>query len=193
MKATALVIYGLFAFAALIVRSVLHVRATGRSPILVPSTPLAWLGQASVTAGLFASPVGVVFGNDDGGPRNVVGLSLLVLGVLGVIVAQAQMGKSWRAGVDPAERTELVTHGLFRRMRNPIYSSMIVAGAGMALVVSNAVTVVSAVAILAGSEILVRRVEEPYLRSTHGEVYEEYVARSGRFVPLLSGARRARR
>ncbi len=185
MRAAALAIYGLFGFLALVVRSVVLMRATGRSPLLKPPTPLAWLGQALLTAGLFASPVGVAVGEDGAGARSVVGLALLVLGVVGVVVAQGQMGRSWRAGVDPSDRTELVTDGLFRRVRNPIYTCMIIAGAGMALVVSNVVTVVSASAIFAGSEVLVRGVEEPYLRSTHGEVYESYVSRSGRFVPRL--------
>ena len=185
MKAAALAVYGVFGFVALVVRSVLHVRMTGRSPFPIPSSALAWLGQSLLTAGIVASPFGVALGEANGSGVGVAGLVLLASGVLATIVAQGQMGASWRAGVDPVERTELVTRGLFRRVRNPIYSSMIAAGAGMALVVSNGVTVAAAVAILAGSEIVVRGVEEPYLRASHGTDYDEYVARSGRFVPRV--------
>lgn len=184
MRAAAIGIYGVYALIALVARSVVHRWKTGRSPFPIPSSALAWVGETVMTAGLVASPVGVVFGDADG-PRSVVGLALLVVGAAGVIVGQAQMGRSWRGGVDLTERTELVTRGVFRRVRNPIYSCMILTGAGMALVVSNVVTVVSAVAILAGAEIAVRGVEEPYLRSSHGAAYDEYVARSGRFVPRV--------
>jgi protein-S-isoprenylcysteine O-methyltransferase Ste14 len=183
----ALVIYGLFGLIALVIRAWIQARATGRSPLLIPPTPVAWIGQTLLTAGLFASPAGVAL--DDSSATSGAGLALLVFGVAGVIVAQAQMGASWRAGVDPAETTDLITHGLFARVRNPIYSSMIMAGAGMALVVSNVVTVVSTVAILAGSGVLVRGVEEPYLRTVHGARYERYVESSGRFLPRLSGGR----
>lgn len=153
--------------------------------------PLAWLGDGLFTGGLFASPVGVVLGNPNDDVVAAIGLAVLGVGVIGVVVAQAQMGASWRAGVDPAERTELVTHGLFAVVRNPIYSCCILAAAGMALVVSNVVTVVSAVVVFIGAEIVVRAVEEPHLRRVHGEAFTAYVARSGRFVP--SGGRRARR
>ena len=191
VRLAALVVYGLFGAIALVARSVLQARATGRWPLLIPPTPLAWMGQGLLTAGLIASPLGVALElGDDGGALAIAGLALLVLGVAGVVVAQAQMGRSWRAGVDPSERTELVTHGLFARVRNPIYSFMSLAGAGMALVAPNAITVLSGVSLVLGSEILVRGVEEPYLRSVHGEAFEKYASRTGRFV---IGVRRAKR
>lgn len=191
MRVAALAIYALFAFFGLVLRALLQFRATGRSPIIVPTTPLAWLGDGLFTGGLFASPAGVAFGKPNGDFVAAIGVMILGVGVVGVVVAQAQMGASWRAGVDTDERTELVTNGLFAVVRNPIYACCIVAGAGMALVVSNVVTVVSAIAILAGAEVVVRAVEEPYLRRVHGDAFEAYAARSGRFVP--SGGRRARR
>lgn len=42
-------------------------------------------------------------------------------------------GSSWRIGVDPDERTELVTDGIFRFSRNPIYVFMVVAWLGFGL------------------------------------------------------------
>jgi protein-S-isoprenylcysteine O-methyltransferase Ste14 len=183
MRAAALLLYGVFALVALVVRSVVYRRATGRSPFPIPSSAFAWLGQSLLSAGIVASPVGVAFGEADNRAVGVVGLVLGAAGVVATIVAQKQMGASWRAGLDPTERTELVTRGLFRRVRNPIYTAMIAVGAGMALVVSNVVTVVSAVAILAGSEIVVRGVEEPYLLRVHGEDFARYAAATGRFVP----------
>lgn len=41
------------------------------------------------------------------------GLVVAVAGVLVTLAAQRDMGASWRIGVDPAERTALVTGGLF--------------------------------------------------------------------------------
>lgn len=39
---------------------------------------------------------------------------LAVAGVLAALVSQLHMGTSWRVGVDPGERTELVTTGGIR-------------------------------------------------------------------------------
>jgi protein-S-isoprenylcysteine O-methyltransferase Ste14 len=64
-----------------------------------------------------------------------VGLVLAVAGLGVVLLAQTAMGASWRIGVDENERTELVTNGLFSRVRNPIFTGMATVCAGMALMV----------------------------------------------------------
>jgi protein-S-isoprenylcysteine O-methyltransferase Ste14 len=66
------------------------------------------------------------------------------------LAAQLQMGASWRVGVDVRERTELVTSGLFRFVRNPIFSAMLLALAGLALLVPNSVSLLALVSSLAG-------------------------------------------
>lgn len=56
------------------------------------------------------------------GPRSAVlwwlGLGLAVIGLALVLAAQQAMGDSWRIGVDPSERTGLVTTGAFATVRN---------------------------------------------------------------------------
>jgi protein-S-isoprenylcysteine O-methyltransferase Ste14 len=93
------------------------------------------------------------------------------------------MGESLRIGVDPAERTALVTDGPFRWVRNPIYSAMLVYVAGIVLLVPNVVSLVAFVSLALGMDLHVRLVEEPYLRATHGASYAGYASRVGRFLP----------
>ena len=187
----ALVAYGVFAAVALVARTVIHLWRTRAWPWIRPRSPAAWIAQLAATVGLLAPPVGVIVGPEGPASLGVVGVVLIGIGVIGVAVAQAQMGASWRAGVDPSERTELVTHGLFGIVRNPIYSGMALAVAGMFLVAPNAITGASLALVIAGIELLVRAVEEPYLRATHGDTYDAYVRRTARFVP--TGGRRATR
>ena len=109
-----------------------------------------------------------------------------VLGVAGValtLLAQVGMGDSWRIGVDPAARTDLVTSGVFGSVRNPIFTAMLVASAGLVLLVPNALSVAALLVLVAALEIQVRLVEEPYLRATHGPDYDSYRATVGRFLP----------
>jgi protein-S-isoprenylcysteine O-methyltransferase Ste14 len=138
------------------------------------------------------APVGGVHGHEgvdgagDGplaGAAAVGGGVLAVLGVVVTLVAQRQMGPSWRVGVDPTERTALVTSGLFRHVRNPIFTGMGLATAGLALLVPNAAGLAAAVTTVVAVELQVRRVEEPYLADVHGAAYRRWAGATGRFLP----------
>jgi len=57
----------------------------------------------------------------------------VVLGAAIVLAAQAQMGASWRIGIDDRP-TELVTGGLFGLARNPIFSGLLLSLLGVVLI-----------------------------------------------------------
>ncbi|PYG00280.1 Phospholipid methyltransferase [Georgenia satyanarayanai] len=63
---------------------------------------------------------------------------MAIAGFAGVLAAQAAMGSSWRTGVDPTERTGLVTSGMFAVVRNPIFTAMLTALLGLTLLVPTA-------------------------------------------------------
>lgn len=108
-----------------------------------------------------------------------------VCGVSLTLAAQLRMGDEWRIGVDAAERTRLVTDGLFAVVRNPIFTAMGATGLGLTLMVPNVVAVTGLVALVVALELQVRVVEEPYLRTAHGPAYARYESVTGRFVPGL--------
>jgi hypothetical protein len=118
---------------------------------------------------------------------------LAVAGVALVLVAQAQMGSSWRIGVDEGEQTALVTDGLFRHVRNPIFTGMGPVAAGTMLMVPTPAALLALACLVVALEIQIRVVEEPYLRRTHGAAYATYTAGSGRFLPKVRGMPAGRR
>ncbi|HEX6351488.1 isoprenylcysteine carboxylmethyltransferase family protein [Actinophytocola sp.] len=118
-----------------------------------------------------------------------VGIVLVVAGTAVTLAGQLGMGESWRIGVDPNERTALVTGGLFGLARNPVFSAAVVTSVGIALMVGNVVALAGVVCLLIALELQVRRVEEPYLRRVHGAEYASYAARVGRFVPGIGRVR----
>lgn len=99
------------------------------------------------------------------------------------------LGASWRIGVDETETTELVTTGPFGVVRNPIFTALLGTLTGLALMVPNPIAVAGLMIALAGIELQVRGVEEPYLRRVHGRAYTDYTAAVGRFLPRLSQTR----
>lgn len=115
----------------------------------------------------------------------VSGVALGLCGVALTLVAQLAMGDSRRIGVDPNERTDLVTRGVFGSVLNPIFTAMVIATVGLFFLVPNLVSVVAFVVLVAALEIQVRLVEEPYLRVAHGSTYDSYRAAVGRFVSRL--------
>jgi protein-S-isoprenylcysteine O-methyltransferase Ste14 len=146
---------------------------------------LASLGMAAGVAAPVATLAGwpggsLWFSND---PIHWVGVALTVVGIVGALASQVGMGNSWRIGVDEKETTDLVTQGLFAWVRNPIFSFILVSGVGLFALLPNLFTFLALVSTLAGIEMQVRAVEEPYLEKTHGPAYRSYAARVGRFFP----------
>jgi len=115
----------------------------------------------------------------------VAGLVLIAAGTAATVAAQTAMGTSWRIGVDPGERTTLVTSGPFARVRNPVFSAVGLTALGLALAVPNALAALMLAAYTAGVQLQVRGIEEPYLLEVHGDAYAAYTARVGRFLPGL--------
>jgi protein-S-isoprenylcysteine O-methyltransferase Ste14 len=110
-----------------------------------------------------------------------LGISLLLLSLVWTVIAQAQMGESWRIGIDQTHRTNLVQRGVFSRSRNPIFLGMMVTLFGLFLLIPNALTLLT----LALGVVLIQiqvRLEEEFLASTHGHEYAHYRIRVRRWI-----------
>jgi protein-S-isoprenylcysteine O-methyltransferase Ste14 len=188
-----LALYGLLAFG---VRIVVHVRRTGSTGfkglrgasgsertgglLLVSAVVLCVAGPVLQLAGVLA-PLAAL----DGVLANILGIVLACVGIVMTVVAQFAMGDAWRVGVDPSERTELVTDGPFSLARNPIFAAMIPAFTGITLLAPNVLTIAGAILLTVALELHVRLIEEPYLLRVHGEQYAAYAAGVGRFLPRI--------
>jgi protein-S-isoprenylcysteine O-methyltransferase Ste14 len=113
----------------------------------------------------------------------LAGGAVFASGIAIILVAQAQMGASWRVGIDESP-TGLVTTGLFAFVRNPIYAGLLLGLLGLVLAAPSAFTI--AIAALSIVLVMVQsRLEEEHLESQHGPAFRAYASRVGRFVPLL--------
>jgi protein-S-isoprenylcysteine O-methyltransferase Ste14 len=195
MAAAALVLYCFSLALTFGVRVALQWRRTGSTGLhgLPPGAGfLEWLAGALFIAGLAmgaAAPVLALLGVLEPVPAldstagNVAGVILGLAGIGLTFGAQLAMGDSWRVGVDPEERTQLVTSGPFGLVRNPIYSAMLPTVFGLMLMVPSPLAIAAFLTLLLGLELQVRLVEEPYLLHIHGADYAAYASRVGRFIP----------
>jgi len=99
-----------------------------------------------------------------------IGTVLAVVGVTLVGVARFQLGKSFAV---KAEAHELVTRGLYSKIRNPIYVFGVVMLIGIILVVQKPVLWIVLVIMVIGQVIRARR-EARVLETAFGDAYREY-------------------
>lgn len=109
------------------------------------------------------------------------GVALMLLALAWTILAQVQMGQSWRIGIDHDNRTALVTAGIFRYSRNPIFVGMMGSLAGLFLVLPCALSLL----IFALAAVLIQvqvSLEETHLQQLHGQDYVDYCGRVARWL-----------
>lgn len=110
-----------------------------------------------------------------------IGTGLLIIAFIWTVVAQKDMKNSWRIGIDSTTKTELITTGLFRFSRNPIFFGMILSLIGLFLTTPNAATLL----FLIVGTILIQiqiRLEEEFLVTQHSKKYLEYKQKVRRLI-----------
>ena len=109
------------------------------------------------------------------------GFILIHIALLWIVIAQVQMGNSWRVGIDLSTKTELKTKGLFSVSRNPVFLGMLITLAGIFLILPNAISLLVLVTTTLIFQVQIR-LEEEYLAKKHGKTYVEYCKKVSRWV-----------
>jgi protein-S-isoprenylcysteine O-methyltransferase Ste14 len=120
--------------------------------------------------GLYGLYVIFVSGPGAHGLTRWIGLALSLLGLAGVILARYTLGRSFSV---TAKATELVSTGIYSRIRNPIYICGIIFLAGLIVMVQYRVLWVVLIVIIPMQIIRARR-EAHVLEARFGEAYRQY-------------------
>lgn len=190
----------------LLVRRTAH-RARGARSLGVsrtPGSPAWWARVLFLAAGVLGLGAPLLVALDviepiallSGPGLAVAGAGLVLLGFAVAAVSLLQLGTVWRrssaeagraAAGDPeaARRPVLVTGGLYRRVRNPALTGLIVGCAGLLLMAPTPAGLGAGVLILVAVQIQARQVYETGLGDALGAEYDDYRTRTGRFLPRV--------
>ena len=113
-------------------------------------------------------------------------VALAVIAFVATLVCWKRMGRAWRMGINPDEKTNLVIRGPWAYVRHPIYAlSILLMLCTMAILPSPLMLTAGVIHI--AFLVWESRREEQHMIHQHGEQYVQYCAKVGRFFPSLTG------
>jgi protein-S-isoprenylcysteine O-methyltransferase Ste14 len=112
-----------------------------------------------------------------------IGAFLFACGIALAVWARLNLGRNWGMPTSQRVDPELVTSGPYRVVRHPIYSGLLTAMLGTALV--NNLLGLIVVALLVAYFYYCGTVEERNLTATFPKAYPEYRSRTKMLIPFL--------
>lgn len=115
-----------------------------------------------------------------------IGLAVFFFSSWVLYRSHADLGKNWTPEVAIQEGQSLITSGIFKHMRHPMYASHLYWGIAQVLIFPN--WIVGPFLLIAVILLLSQRIgrEEAMMMEQFGEEYESYKKRTGRFLPKIN-------
>jgi protein-S-isoprenylcysteine O-methyltransferase Ste14 len=110
------------------------------------------------------------------------GLLITLVGIAISLWARQSLGGNWSSVVTLKDDHELIRQGPYRWIRHPIYTGILVAVLGTAMIKGHLRGWLGLVILFAGFYFKARR-EESFLRQEFGAGFEEHTQRTGMFLP----------
>ena len=114
-----------------------------------------------------------------------LGSALCAAGVLFAIWARRTIGKDWSAEVQIKEGHQLIRSGPYSHIRHPIYTGLLLATLGTALLIGEYRGLVAVLMFFVGFTRKARK-EESFLAAEFGPVFEEHRRHTGFYLPRFS-------
>jgi protein-S-isoprenylcysteine O-methyltransferase Ste14 len=110
-----------------------------------------------------------------------VGITFCYIGLIIFLLALISFGKAWRIGIDEKNSNELITSGIFRYSRNPIFLFIDLYFTGIMLIYPNVVFITVAISTVVGVHLQILR-EEKFLLNKFGDEYRRFKKRTRRYI-----------
>ena len=115
---------------------------------------------------------------------DMIGFGIGLSGLLMCLIAQINLGSSWRVGIDRKKKTKLITTGIFSITRNPTYCGLFILCAGVWMIFPTTSFLTWILIFMIMIEFQVR-LEEEFLIKMHNEEYRLYCSKTKRYIPLV--------
>ena len=135
--------------------------------------PLIWVASPAFSFAEYALSIGPL----------VTGVMCLVIGLWLFYRSHADLGTNWSITLEVREQHRLITQGVYRRIRHPMYLALSLYSIGQALVIPNWVAGPSNLIAFAILLALRVRAEERMMVEGFGDEYAAYSARTKRLIP----------
>ena len=138
----------------------------------------ALLGIQLLGLSLFPFPYGMTV--------QCVGFIMAIIGVLISVMGRHELGVNWAHGGEYQVKNsqELVTTGIYRYIRHPIYLGVILAYVGGQIVAGSYLSIVFLVLFMYSSIVQAKK-EEKLLLQHFGQEYEHYMRKTKMLIPFV--------
>ncbi len=113
----------------------------------------------------------------------VAGTAVFAAGIVLLGKAHADLGPNWSATPHIHDGQDLVTHGVYARVRHPMYAAYLLWGLGQSLMLRNWVAGPMMLASFAVLCVIRIPAEERLMEESFGDEYRAYARRTGRLIP----------
>ena len=115
--------------------------------------------------------------------QTALGLVLMVAALVLFRLTHKALGKMWSVSLDIREKHELVTRGIYERVRHPMYTAFWTMALAQALLLPNLVAGLAGIVGFGTLYFLRVGPEEAMMEERFGEAYRDYSRRTARLVP----------
>ena len=112
-----------------------------------------------------------------------LGFALMLASIVLFYRAHADLGLNWSATLEMREGHTLVTHGVYRTIRHPMYAAILLFDLAQGLMLANWLAGWSALAAFLLLYVIRAPREERMMADAFGDAYRNYVKRTGRLFP----------
>ncbi|MCD6342770.1 MAG: isoprenylcysteine carboxylmethyltransferase family protein [Spirochaetaceae bacterium] len=116
--------------------------------------------------------------------QSVIGLALIIIGFIIMIVGQVTLFRNYSGTVAIREDHQLITHGIYRFTRNPIYLGGIMVVTGLPIYVASLSGFLTSLVLI---PIILNRIrlEENLLTEEFQDAYQKYKETTKKLIPFI--------
>jgi protein-S-isoprenylcysteine O-methyltransferase Ste14 len=116
-----------------------------------------------------------------------VGAAVMVFSLWLFWRSHVDLGPNWSVSLELRENHELVSHGVYRRIRHPMYASIWLWGLAQGMMLANWLAGWAVIPAFAAMYFLRTPREERLMCAQFGDAYRDYARRTGRVLPRFAG------